>query len=120
VPSDHYVEVDSMLLPTERTPSVEESVYDFRTPAALNSAELDIAIHKTANPLLLSNAMYTLELSSSEAFSYWQLFTPPGRRSIAVEPITAATDAFNRPSLGLKKLEPGDSYSGSIAVRMLR
>ncbi len=118
VPSDYYVEVDSTLLPTGRTPSVEESSYDFRSPTGLGGADLDIAVHKTALPLVIANESYRLELESSEAFPYWQLFTAPDRRSIAVEAVSAATDAFNRPSLGLKRLEPGETLRGRIGVSL--
>jgi galactose mutarotase-like enzyme len=50
-------------------------------------------------------------------FRYTQLYIPPQRTSIAVEPVTAATDAFNRPELGLRRLGPGERIDGKVTVK---
>ena len=54
---------------------------------------------------------------STDPFGFTQLFIPPARDSIAVEPVTAATDAFNRPELGLRRLEPGAALRGTVRIR---
>jgi aldose 1-epimerase len=40
------------------------------------------------------------------------------RRALAIEPMTCASDAFNHPEWGLKRLEPGSSFGGQFAVRV--
>jgi aldose 1-epimerase len=39
------------------------------------------------------------------------------RRALAIEPMTCATDAFNHPEWGLKRLDPGETFSGRYTVR---
>jgi aldose 1-epimerase len=39
------------------------------------------------------------------------------RRAIAIEPMTCASDAFNHPEWGLKRLEPGETFKGRYVVR---
>jgi aldose 1-epimerase len=38
------------------------------------------------------------------------------RRALAIEPMTCASDAFNHPEWGLKRLAPGDTFVGRFAV----
>lgn len=47
------------------------------------------------------------------AYSFVQLFTPPHRSSIAIEPMTCNVDAFNNQE-GLLKLEPGQGSSANF------
>jgi aldose 1-epimerase len=39
------------------------------------------------------------------------------RAALAIEPMTCASDAFNHPEWGLKRLEPGEIFSGRYRVR---
>ncbi|MGC8631792.1 MAG: aldose 1-epimerase [Thermoprotei archaeon] len=48
-------------------------------------------------------------------FPYVQLYTPPSRTSIAIEPMTGIPDAFNN-GIGLKKLAPGEKFQASYDV----
>jgi aldose 1-epimerase len=48
-------------------------------------------------------------------YNYLQVFTPPHRRSIAVEPMTCNADAFNNKE-GLIVLKPGHRFCGSYGV----
>jgi galactose mutarotase-like enzyme len=47
------------------------------------------------------------------------VFIPPDRRSIALEPVTAATNSFNMPELGRMVLAPGQLVSGTISVGLV-
>ena len=38
------------------------------------------------------------------------------RRSLAIEPMTCASDAFNHPEWGLVALVPGQTFSGAWGV----
>lgn len=56
-----------------------------------------------------------------EAYGYLMVFTgdtlgPRARRSVAIEPMTCAPDAFNSGD-GLIVLEPGETFSGSWGIR---
>jgi len=39
------------------------------------------------------------------------------RRAFAIEPMTCATDAFNHPEWGLKRLAPGETCTGRYLIR---
>jgi aldose 1-epimerase len=48
-------------------------------------------------------------------YNYLQVFIPPNRRSIAVEPMTCAADALNNRT-GLMVLEPQQSFAATCGV----
>lgn len=50
-----------------------------------------------------------------DAFNYFQVFIPPHRQSIAIEPQTCAADAFNN-NMGLIVLEPGDHRTHTYGI----
>lgn len=54
-----------------------------------------------------------------QKYNYLQLYTPPCRRSIAVEPMSCAPDAFNN-QLGLIKLMPNETISLRYGVILSR
>jgi aldose 1-epimerase len=114
-----YVAVDDDLLPTGELPHTAGSAYDFNTPRRLGRTELDIALVRAdrtdAVETLVRRTDDTVSvLQSLPPFGYTQLFTPPARDAVAVEPITAATNAFNRPELGRIDLAPGRSVAGWV------
>ena len=71
---------------------------DFQQPAAV--------LQNPENGLRLS-------LYPDKTYPYVQVYTPPGRRSIALENLSAAPDAFNN-TMGLIHLGPGASQSFSV------
>ncbi len=61
---------------------------------------------------------YHLSLSfETQEESYLQIYTPPHRRSMAIEPMTCVTDAFNN-GIGLEVLDPGDRYLWNIEMKI--
>ncbi|MBJ7880866.1 aldose 1-epimerase [Gelidibacter salicanalis] len=52
---------------------------------------------------------YKLNLSSSQADNFLQVYTPPKEHIIAIEPTTGVSDSFNN-KLGLKFLEPKEIF----------
>ncbi len=50
-------------------------------------------------------------------YGYLQLFTPPDRNALAVEPMTCNIDAFNNGD-GLASLEPGEELRGEFGWRL--
>ena len=62
----------------------------------------------------------TVELwqdTGEKQYNYLQVYIPPSRQSIALEPMTCNVNAFNNKE-GLQVLEPGDIYIGSYGVRL--
>ena len=119
-PSDTWVEVDTHLLPTGALPATEGTTYDLNPWTILSGRELDIAMYRGGTGRAITEIRRlsdTIVLEQETAgFAYTQLFIPPDRSSIAVEPISAATNSFNAPSLGLRVLSPGEEFEGCYAV----
>jgi aldose 1-epimerase len=125
IPSQNYVEVESDLMPTGRFPAVSESggLYDFRTGRAAGAESYDIAFpasDASCRSASIAAGEYRLTMAIDGAFSYFQLFTPPDGGSIALEPLTNVTDAFNRDDMGMRVLEPGARMSGKISLSLGR
>jgi len=61
-----------------------------------------------------------LEIYPDPSYPYLQIYTPDHRKSIAIENLSAAPDAFNN-GIGLKVLSPGEtaSFSTKFIVRSL-
>lgn len=119
--ANHYVPVDDRLLPTGEILSVEGKDLDLRPPAgrAIGREEFDIAMTGAAAiETVLSSPGYALTIAQSPSFAYQQLFTPPGRQTIAIEPITAATNAFNRPDLGLILLHHDETLEATCRITL--
>ncbi|MBO7130832.1 MAG: hypothetical protein J6V65_01650 [Fibrobacterales bacterium] len=114
---DRYVEVAPDLMPTGAVPSVEGTSLDFRKGGALGGEELDVALSSGDGVARLERGGCAVELRQDPKFFRWfQLYTPPGNRSIAIEPVSGATDALNRPELGLTVLKPGESVESRCEV----
>jgi len=70
-------------------------------------------------PVSLSdeNKGITLYLDGEEDFSYFQVFTPAHRKSIAIEPMTCVPDSFNNKE-GLKVLEKKEPWLTSWSLKI--
>ncbi|HUW42193.1 MAG TPA: aldose 1-epimerase [Rectinemataceae bacterium] len=120
---ERYVPVDASLMPLGALEDTAGGPYDFRSGRRLGRRNLDLAL--TAPPdgrLLLSRpGGAAIELHADrELFPFTQLFVPPERDSLAVEPISSPTNAFNRSELGLQVLAPGEERRGRITLERKR
>lgn len=61
----------------------------------------------------------SIEFYPDEHYPVLQIYTPPHRRSIAIENLTSAPDAFNN-GIGLVKLGAGQSRRFTTTIRVLR
>ena len=132
MPAKAWLETDDRQIPTGRLLSTAGTEYEFRTPRTIGSARLDTAFTELARD---QDGIAWIELTSSDgrrqvalwldrAFDYVMAFTGDTfdegarRRSIALEPMTCAPDAF-RNCMGLQILEPGQRVTASwgLAVR---
>jgi aldose 1-epimerase len=87
----------------------------------LGSTEFDnMFLCEEANPFVkLSDGICSVTVSGSGELKmpFMQLYTPPDRKSLAIEPMTSPSNAFNIqfPDY-LVKLEPGKKASGKIEI----
>lgn len=70
-----------------------------------------------SNEVRLITPKYSLILKSSEKNSFLQVYTPPFKNAIAVEPTTGVSDSFNN-GIGLKRLDPNENYSINWNLRI--
>jgi aldose 1-epimerase len=130
VPFASLLEFDPGILPTGRVLPVDGTPMDFREPRAIGSTVFNTCY---LNPVRDSDGRLRIRLASSdsgkslavwmdEAFNYVVLYSgdplPEShrRRSLAIEPMTCGSDAFNHPEWGLSVLSPGQSLSGAWGV----
>ncbi|MDA3951726.1 MAG: hypothetical protein PF508_21145 [Spirochaeta sp.] len=120
IPADRYFEMDSDLRLTGAQNKVSGTLYDFRTPRAIGTAELDVGLplRGAERDVVLAGRRHQLHIQPGGAFQAIQLFIPPRRAAIAVEPISAPAEAFNLPDLGVCRLVPGQPLDAWVVLRL--
>ena len=63
-----------------------------------------------SNEVTFLTPKYILKLTSTEEDSFLQIYTPPHKNTIALEPTTGVSDSLNN-NIGLKTLHPDETYS---------
>jgi aldose 1-epimerase len=123
LPAASHYEMDERHIPTEKC-GVEGTAYDFRTPRPIGPQRLDAAFTdlareadgKARTRLNAPDGNRSVALWMDEAYGHVMAFTgdtlaDPARRrrAIAVEPMTAAPNAFQTGD-GLRVLAPGETF----------
>ncbi len=119
MPETHFINIDDRMLPTgEKTP-----FHEFDDLKRIDSYSLDngFFILNQSKPaeVILESEMGRLTYWQETGEAKWnflQVFTPPQRNSIALEPMTCNIDAFNNGD-GLVLLKPQSTLSGDFGVR---
>ena len=111
--------VDERMLPTLERTSFEQ----FISLSKINDTSLDDCFALSDATQQAGILEITMQ-SDEKKLTYWQetgqnkynfvqLFTPPSRNCLAIEPMTCAPDAFNN-GLGLVLLAPDEELSGAF------
>ena len=97
------MEYDSNLLPTGNMIADDR----FSKGLKLGSIQLDDGYELAADnrSCTLQNEQFTLTINPSSLYPYLQLYTPPDRKSIAIENLSGAPNAFNN-KIGLHIVKP--------------
>jgi aldose 1-epimerase len=113
-------------LPTGVVKAVSPEL-DFTTRRAIGSMSLDGLCTglPTAQPgdlrllatLRRPGVPGQLEVWADGAFREVQVFVPPHRRSVAIEPYTCATNAANMPDAGWRTVEAGQTWQTTVEYR---
>jgi len=123
IPAASYLETDDRLIPTGRS-SVEGTQFNFREEREVGSVELDTCYTDvipnedgyTYVTLTNPESRFTVTVWMDgkhgfiQAYSSDTVFEADRRRSIAIEPMTCAPNAFNT-GVGLRVIEPGESFT---------
>jgi len=107
--SDTLLEFDETLIPTGEKVKDER----FLTGTVLKDTFLDncFELNNTPNPkCIISNHQLQVTIQPTGSYPYLQVYTPPHRKSLAVENLSGIPDAFNN-GTGLKLLEPNHTYT---------
>ena len=83
----------------------------FEKGMALEGVELDNGyLLDNENPnCILENTEFKLVISPNSQYPFLQLYTPPGRKSIAIENLSGAPDCFNN-KMGLHVMQPHSTW----------
>lgn len=103
--------VDERMIPTGLGPPTPE--HDFRAERPLGDTRIDsgFELRPGASPLAtLALENYRLAIAPLENCGYAQIYVPPHREEIAIEPQSGGADAFRVPEYGLHVLAPGESF----------
>ena len=127
LPFDSVLEM-VQFIPTGKIFSVAEAGLDFRHSAPIGTTVFN---HCFLGPqrgpdgrarVTLTGNGKSVTVWMDEAFDYVVLYTGENmpaeyrRGSLAIEPMTCGSDAFNHPEWGLPRLEPGARFAGSWGV----
>jgi aldose 1-epimerase len=114
-----FVEVDESLLPTGNLPSVSGQEFDFTEAKLIGSQELDLAISAADDGItrLILDGEKIEIIQDVSFFPYVQMYIPVDRKSIAIEPVSGATNSFNKAELGRKDLKPAEILTTWFGVR---
>lgn len=115
LPDCQRVEIDSRMIPTgERTP-----FRLFKTKKSLAGKSLDTGFfyQKKGGWKIRLNAPAGQLLMKADGLKwpFFQVFTPPHRQSVALEPMSCNIDAFNNGD-GLVRLESGAAWRGKFEL----
>lgn len=106
------------MIPTGKLAEYEQ----FRTAAPIGQTAFDLGFYinndgEEAITTLFDEEADVALLISQKNCPYLQVFIPPSRDSIAIEPMTCASDAFNN-GMGLEILKPGEHVEAFYAVML--
>ena len=102
--TDNQVEFDDTLIPTGAIIPDKR----FKKGTSLQDISLDNCFHLVGegqHTCVLKNDAIELTISPDASYPYLQIYTPPHRKSIAIENLSGAPDCFNN-GLGLLLIEP--------------
>jgi aldose 1-epimerase len=118
MPECRIVGNDERMLPTGKTYEYD----DFNALRPLGITVLDncfeLPVQDGKAEVIVQGEKGTLHYwqeTGAGKYNFLQVFIPPLRHCIALEPMTCAPDAFNN-SMGLAKLEPGEMLKGKFGV----
>jgi aldose 1-epimerase len=124
VPAETVLEADERGLPVGSQP-VDGTELDFRMPRKIGSVRLDHCftdLTRNGDGCVRVRLGEETTLWADESYAYLMVFTGDAlpdvdRRSLAVEPMTCAPNAF-RSGDGLIRLEPGETHTGRWGITL--
>ncbi|MCD6396465.1 MAG: aldose 1-epimerase, partial [Spirochaetaceae bacterium] len=90
-----YYDIDDNYLPVGKGISTKGSKFDFSNGNGFSNKILDHTFRASLDgKSVLKNKNYSIQIKQTN-FAYTQLFIPPDKKSIAIEPISSKPNSFN-------------------------
>jgi len=113
LPAMRRLQLDANGIPTGR----EEAAPAMDTPLADGSWDDGFALEAETATLGISGGGLAISVDFLEGFGYAQVYAPPGKPFVALEPMTAPTSALTT-GRGLRTVAPGDRYRTVFRIRV--
>jgi len=122
IPSKEYLCVDDQQIPTGEI----NPMPDFVSPRLIGNQSFNqcfvIPEKIPTSSTIIYDRSKNIEIevwqdTSSGKYNYVQLYIPPDRMSIAIEPMTCAPDAINN-QIGLQYLDPGSVHRMTYGIKL--
>jgi len=107
------LQLDANGIPTGR----EEAAPAMDTPLADGSWDDGFALEGETASLGITGGGVAISVDFLEGFGYAQVYAPPGKPFVALEPMTAPTSALTT-GRGLRTVAPGDRYRTAFRIRV--
>jgi aldose 1-epimerase len=130
IPGAAYLEFNERLVPTGTILNVAGTPWDCRRFREIGRrrfnhcyVQLERDAQGTATASLRHPAQNrTIDIAMDRTFSAVVVYSGDAvaeapRAALAIEPMTCASDAFNHPDWGLKRLIPGETFSGRYRIQ---
>ncbi|MFV0566797.1 MAG: aldose 1-epimerase [Flavobacteriaceae bacterium] len=109
---------DTQLVFNDRCITTDTAEVSNTSNFEIKDKQLDDCFILKNNEVQFNTPDYNLLISSSEDHSFLQIYTPPKKDAIAIEPTTGVSDSFNN-KMGLKTLSPNDSYQITWNLKLI-
>ncbi|MBH0203470.1 MAG: hypothetical protein HP496_14515 [Nitrospira sp.] len=130
IPGTAYVEFNEKLVPTDKILSVAGTPWDYRRSRKIGRQRFNhcyVQLERDAQGMATASLRHrahdrAINITMDQAFSAVVVYTGDAipdapRAALAIEPMTCASDAFNHPDWGLKRLVPGETFSGTYRIQ---
>ncbi len=122
LPAEALIELNGQFIPTGRVLPADDfrefcRIGDrhFDTCFRVNTGQSTVVTHLTRPEVGLGVSVW--QETGPDQYRFLQVYTPPDRRSIAIEPMTGWPDAFNNRQ-GLVRLGPGGVWTATFGIHL--
>ncbi|ANW97084.1 hypothetical protein AXE80_12660 [Wenyingzhuangia fucanilytica] len=88
-----------------------------KMPIEIKDQQLDDCYALGEGRVVFNTPKYKMTIDTTGKENFFQMYTPPKKNVIALEPVTGVSDSFNN-KLGLQELKAGDKYKINWTVTL--
>lgn len=116
---DSYVDFDSSEKITlgHRNITTGTTLNKNNNPLQIKDSFFDDCWILNSDSVMFKTPNYNLKFNSTGSNNFLQLYTPPRKNTIAIEPTTGVSDSFNN-KIGLETLKPNETYNITWSLKI--